>query len=320
VERYTLEAWADRVRIPAVEISPALAESLVRGTGRSLPELGRAAEEAGSFPPLALPGLTVDLRVSVDRRVVSDRNVVAALEGADASLKDEWVVIGAHFDHEGADGSRIYNGADDDGSGIVALLSIADAFAGEAREGRRPRRSLVFAAWNSEERGLLGSWAFTESPPMPLDRVVAALNMDMIGRNEEVPSDGGNRFLGLEPQSAESNRNAVNVLGATRSEDLRAVAERANAGVSLLLRFRYDNNQSQLMRRSDHWPFLQHGIPALWLHTGLHPDYHTERDRPEKINYEKLEKVARLAYQMTSELANQPGRPRLQGAGVRGTR
>jgi Zn-dependent M28 family amino/carboxypeptidase len=251
---------------------------------------------------------------------VSDRNVVAALEGADASLKDEWVVIGAHFDHEGADGSRIYNGADDDGSGIVALLSIADAFAGEAREGRRPRRSLVFAAWNSEERGLLGSWAFTESPPMPLDRVVAALNMDMIGRNEEVPSDGGNRFLGLEPQSAESNRNAVNVLGATRSEDLRAVAERANAGVSLLLRFRYDNNQSQLMRRSDHWPFLQHGIPALWLHTGLHPDYHTERDRPEKINYEKLEKVARLAYQMTSELANQPGRPRLQGAGVRGTR
>jgi hypothetical protein len=320
VERYVLNAWAERVRIPAIEISPALAEALVRGTGRSLSDLGRAADEAAGFTPLPLADLTINLTTGVDRRVVRDRNVIAAIDGTDPSLRDEWVIVCAHLDHEGADGTRIYNGADDDGSGIVALLAIADAFAEEAREGRRPRRSVLFAAWDSEERGLLGSWAFTESPPMRLDRVAAALNMDMIGRNEEVPPDGGARFLGLEVQTAESNANAVNVVGTARSADLKAVAERANAAVGLTLRLRYDNNASQLMRRSDHWPFLQHGVPALWLHTGLHPDYHTERDTPDKVNYEKLEKIARLAYQMTWDLATQAERPRLMTMGVRGTR
>jgi hypothetical protein len=320
VERYTLNAWAERVRIPVVEISPDFARTLLQGTGRSLTDLARAADTPQGFAPLPLPGVTVDMATSVDRKVVGDRNVLAVIEGADPSLKDEWVIVCAHFDHEGADGSRIYVGADDDGSGIVALLSIADAFAAGAAEGRRPKRSVLFAAFDSEERGLLGSWAFTESPPMRLDRVVAALNMDMIGRNEEIPPDGGSRFLGLEVQTAESNANAVNVVGSTRSDDLKAVAERANAGIGLTLRLRYDNNQSQLMRRSDHWPFLQHGVPALWLHTGLHPDYHTERDRPDKINYGKLEKIARFAYQMTWDLANQNERPRLLTTGVRGTR
>jgi hypothetical protein len=321
VERYLLNRWAERVRIPAVEISPALAEGLLRGTGRSLSDLGRAADDApGGFTPLPLADVAIDLATAVDRRVLSDRNVIAAIDGADPVLKDEWVIICAHLDHEGADGTRIYNGADDDGSGVVALLSIADAFAEDARQGRRPRRSVLFAAWDSEERGLLGSWAFTESPTMRLDRVAAALNMDMIGRNEEVPPDGGNRFAGLEVQTAESNANAVNVVGTARSADLKAVAERANAAIGLTLRLRYDNNASQLMRRSDHWPFLQHGVPALWLHTGLHPDYHTERDTPEKVNYDKLEKIARLAYQMTWDLANQAERPRLNPTGMRGTR
>lgn len=320
VERYMLNAWAEQVRIPAVEISPALAEAIVRGTGRSISDLGRAADAAAGFTPLPLADLTIDLTTAVDRRVVHDRNVIAAIDGTDPALKDEWVIVCAHLDHEGADGTRIWNGADDDGSGIVALLSIADAFAEGARQGRQPRRSVLFAAWDSEERGLLGSWAFTESPVMRLDRVAAVLNMDMIGRNEEVPPDGGARFLGLEVQTAESNANAVNVVGTSRSADLKAVAERANAAVGLTLRLRYDNNASQLMRRSDHWPFLQHGVPALWLHTGLHPDYHTERDTPEKVNYEKLEKIARLAYQMTWDLANQAERPKLTTMGVRGTR
>jgi Zn-dependent M28 family amino/carboxypeptidase len=285
-----------------------------------LADLGRAADAGQSFTPLPLSDVTVDLATAISRRVVEDRNVIAALEGADATLKDEWVIIGAHLDHEGVDGSRIYNGADDDGSGIVALLSIADAFAEGARGGRRPRRSVLFAAWDSEERGLLGSWAFTESPPMRLERVTAALNLDMIGRDEEVPPDGGNRFLGLEVQTAESNANAVNLLGTMASPDLKAVAERANADIGLTLRLRYDNNSSQLMRRSDHWPFLQHGVPALWLHTGLHPDYHSERDRPEKVNYGKLERIARLAYQITWDLATRTERPTLLTPVGRGTR
>jgi Zn-dependent M28 family amino/carboxypeptidase len=141
--------------------------------------------------------------------------------------------------------------------------------------------------------------------------VVAVLNMDMIGRNEAVEAGGGTRFRGLEVQTAESNGNAINILGYSRTPDLSAEVERANKAYGLTLRMRYDNNASNLLRRSDHWPFLQHGVPALWFHTGLHPDYHTVYDRPEKINYAKMEKIARLVHQVSWNLAQQESRPRL---------
>ncbi len=309
--RYTLATWMERVRIPAAQISPALAEILIRGTHRTLQDLARSAETPRGITPIPVPAAKVELTTAVERHVVPDRNVVAALEGADPRLKDEWVIVCAHFDHDGADGDRIYNGADDDGSGTVGLLEIAEAYALAAQAGQRPRRSLLFAAWNSEERGLLGAWAFTETPLVPLERVAGVLNMDMIGRNEEVQVGGGPRFRGLEVQTAESNNNAINVLGYSRSPELYAVVQRANAGVGLDLRPRYDNNVSNLLRRSDHWPFLQRGVPALWFHTGLHPDYHTIYDRPEKVNYQKMEKAARLVYQASWDLAGQDARPKL---------
>jgi Zn-dependent M28 family amino/carboxypeptidase len=312
IERYTLATLMEQVRIPAVQISAALAATIVARSGKSLEELGRAAETPGGFTPIALPG-EVEVTTTVNRHVVPDRNVLAMIEGSDAKLKDEWIVVCAHYDHDGADGTRIFNGADDDGSGTVGLLEIAEAYALAAREGRRPKRSVLFAAWNSEERGLLGAWAYAEQPLVPRDRIVAVLNMDMIGRNEEVPEGGGNRFRGLEMQTAESNRNAINIIGTARSADMKAAVTKANAGIGLELKFRYDNNMSNLMRRSDHWPFLQHGIPALWFHTGLHPDYHTNYDRPEKVNYDKMEKAARLVYQMSYDLAQQAGRPKLGG-------
>jgi len=176
---------------------------------------------------------------------------------------------------------------------------------------------VLFAAWNSEERGLLGAWAYTEAPTKPLDKIVAVLNMDMLGRNEEVPPDGGGRFRGLQPQTAESNNNAVNIIGTSRSADMKAAADKANAATGLDLRYRYDNNISQLMRRSDHWPFLNRGVPGVWFHTGLHPDYHTPQDRPERINYDKMEKIARMIHQMSWDLANANGRPKLAGRALK---
>jgi Zn-dependent M28 family amino/carboxypeptidase len=312
IDRFTLSSWADRVRIPVGQISPALAEQLVRGTGKTLLALSTAAETERGFQALPLEGVTVSLTTSVNRHVVPDRNVLGVIEGADPRLKDEVVIVSAHYDHEGADGAVIYNGADDDGSGTVALLDIADAYALAAAAGQRPRRSVLFACWGSEERGpLLGAWAYTENPTFPLARTVAVLNMDMIGRNEEVQVGGGPRFNGLEVQTAESNRNALNILGYSRHPELSATVERANRStIGLELKMRYDNNSSNLLRRSDQWPFLQNGVPALWFHTGLHPDYHTQYDRPEKINYEKMEKVARLVHQASWVLANQDGRPK----------
>jgi hypothetical protein len=307
---YTLAAWADRIRIPVAQVSPAVAASLVAGTKRTLEELSKASETSRGFAPLALPDARVSIHTSVDRHIVPDRNVVALVEGGDPRLKNEWVIVSAHYDHNGADGTQIFNGADDNGSGTVALLEIAEAYALAAKAGQRPKRSVLFAAWNSEERGLLGAWAYTEQPLAPLTSIAAVLNMDMIGRNEEIPVGGGGRFAGLEVQTAESNSNALNLMAFSKVPDITAVVEKANAGIGLELKKRYDNNSSNLVRRSDQWPFLQRGVPAMGFITGLHPDYHTQYDRPEKINYVKMEKIARLVHQVSWDIANSDTRPK----------
>ena len=307
--RYTLQSRLDGIRIPAVRISATLAGNLLEGTGRTLEEFSAMAESPGGVTPVPLPGVRAEITADVRREAYTARNVVGLIEGSDPALRDEWVIICAHFDHDGADGSVIYNGADDDGSGTVALLEIGDAYMEAVRAGKGPRRSVLLAAWNFEEKGLLGAWAYVEDPLHPLDKTVAVLNMDMIGRNEEVVVGGGGRFRGLDVQSGASNANAINILGTTRSADLRSEVEAANGNVGLEMRFRYDNHPLQLLRRSDHWPFMQAGVPALFYHTGLHPDYHRQDDVPERINYEKLEKVVRLVYQTSWSLAVRPVRP-----------
>jgi hypothetical protein len=310
IPRYMLGSWVERVRIPAMQMSPAAAEEIVKKSNRSLLDMARASESATGSTPIPL-GLTAEIKTSVKRSTIPDRNVVALLEGSDPRLREEVVIVCAHYDHDGANGDNVLNGADDDGSGTVGVIEIAEAFARAAEKGERPRRSILFAAWNSEERGLFGAWAYTERPLRPLAQTAAVLNMDMIGRNEEVPEGGGGRFRGLDPQTAESNDNAVNIIGTTRSASMKDAIERANRQISLTLRLRYDNNASQLMRRSDHWPFLNRGVPALWIHTGLHPDYHTPNDDAERVNYPKMEKIARMVYQAAWDLANAPTRPAL---------
>ena len=271
-----MTTWADRVRIPVAQISPALAASLVAGTGKSLEDLARAADAPRGFTPIPLTGARLELKTAVDRHIVPDRNVLALLEGSDPRLKDEWVLVTAHFDHNGADATQIFNGADDNGSGTVALLEIAEAYSLAMKDGQRPKRSVLFAAWSSEERGLLGAWAYTEQPPRPLASIAAVLNMDMIGRNEEIPVGGGGRFNGLEVQTAESNANAVNMMAFSRvPESPRSSSARTRASGSSS-RSATTTTGSNLLRRSDQWPFLQRGVPAMGFMTGLHPDYHTQ--------------------------------------------
>jgi Peptidase family M28 len=309
IERFSLAVWMDRLRIPAAQVSAALAERLVAGSGHSLQELAASSETTAGLGVIDLPGPTVVLTAQIERHTTPGRNILAKVEGTDPALRDEVVIISAHYDHNGADGDEIFNGADDDGSGIVGLMAIAGAYAAAANDGHRPERSVIFAAWDAEERGLLGAWYYTESPSYPLDQTVAVLNMDMIGRNEEVPADGGGRFRGLEVQSAESNANAINILGRNYTADLANAVVAANEDYGLELKFRYDNNESNLLRRSDHWPFLQRGVPAVWFHTGLHPDYHTARDDADLIEYPKMERIAKLVHRTSWDLANAAVRP-----------
>ena len=309
VARYALASWLEAIQIPVVQISADLAEQIVDAAGRSFGELAAASERHGGIDTVKLPGSRVEMTTSVLRRIVPNRNVVGLVEGTDPRYQHEWIVISAHYDHEGTTGERIFNGADDDASGVAGLIEIAEAYGVAANEGFRPRRSILLAAWNSEEQGLLGAWAYTLAPLHPLAQTVAVLNMDMIGRNEEIPAAGGARFRGLAPQTAESNRNAVNILGYSRSPDLRRAADRANAVTGLDLKFRYDDNSSNLLRRSDQWPFLYRGVPAIFIHTGLHPDYHTERDRPDTINYPKMARIVRMVHQLSWNLAQNGDRP-----------
>jgi hypothetical protein len=310
LERYTLATYAQRIQIPAAQISPALAELLMQQSGVFKTLVSRAAKP---FPQPMATGARAKLNVALARQIVPDRTVVAMLEGSDPVWKDEAVIVSSHYDHNGATAEQIFNGADDNASGAAGMLEIAEAYAHAGAQGRGPKRSVLFVSWGSEERccgPLLGSWAWVEHPAWPLDKTVAVLNMDMIGRNEEVPENGGPRFKGLKPQAAASNANSVNIIGYSYSPDLSKVVDEANRGIDLRLLRRYDNNSSNLLRRSDQWPFLQRGVPALFFHTGLHPDYHTMNDRPERIDYKKMERITRLVHQASWALANQTARPR----------
>ncbi|MEO7359577.1 MAG: M28 family peptidase [Gemmatimonadaceae bacterium] len=318
IETFLLADWMKDITIPAAEISVELAEALVKGSGRTFAQLKQSAEEAKhGLGIIALKGAQASLTTTVERHVTPGRNIVAMIEGSDPKLRDEVVIVSGHYDHNGADSVDIFNGADDNGSGTVGTMAIAEAYAAAAKQGKRPRRTVLFAVWDAEERLMLGSWFYTLKPRFSMKNTVAVLNMDMIGRNEEVPADGGRRFRGLTPQSADSNTNSINILGYSRSPELTADIDAANKPFGLTLRFRYDNNESNLLRRSDHWPFLNNDVPAVWFLTGLHPDYHTAADDADKINYEKMTRIVKLLHAASWSLANAEGRPAVLPRGVR---
>lgn len=306
IERYELASRVQRIRIPVVRISEALAEHIL---GTPLAPLRAKADQQGGGAQFPAPQ-PVELKTAVTRTSIVDRNLLAKIEGGDPRRKAEAVIISAHHDHDGADESQVFNGADDNGSGTVAVLDIAEAYVAAAKSGKLPARTVIFAVWGSEERGLLGSYAWLDRPLWPLEQTAAALNMDMIGRSEEVPDGGGRRFYGLKPQQASANANSVHVMGYSYSPELAAMVKQANSEIDLTLRMEYDNNRGNLVRRSDQWPFLQSGVPAVFFHTGLHPDYHRMGDRPEKIEYGKVERIARLVYQSSWDVANAEVKPK----------
>ena len=243
------------------------------------------------------------ITVDVERRVRHTQNVLGLIEGSSPSLKNEVMIVGAHYDHDGEAYGQIWYGADDNGSGTAALLELAEAFGNNSAP---PARSILLCAWAGEEKGLLGSRYYVHHPAVPLSDTVAMFQLDMIGRNED---HGENKSQQIPEERASDNANTVNVLGSAFSPDLKAAISRLNGQTNLTLRYRYDFGAEDLMRRSDQWSFLQTGIPAIFFFTGLHPDYHTPRDTPDKINYPKLEKITRLVYLTAFQVANAPARP-----------
>jgi Zn-dependent M28 family amino/carboxypeptidase len=226
-------------------------------------------------------------------------NVVAYIEGTEKP--NEVLIISAHLDHEGIDDDgNIYYGADDDGSGTVALLEMAQAFKLAKKDGYGPKRSILFLHLTAEETGLQGSRYYVNNPIFPLDKTVSNLNIDMIGRVD---------------RRHEKNPNYIYLIGADRlSKELHYISEKINNtffNIDIDYKYNDEEDQNRYYYRSDHYNFASHNIPVIFYFNGEHDDYHKPSDTPDKINYPLLEKRTRLIFATAWQLANQENRLKL---------
>ena len=243
--------------------------------------------------------VTVKGTFSRDVKSTPGVNILAYIEGIDPDLKDEVIVITAHFDHIGTRGDDIYNGADDNASGTSGVMEIAQAFHEAKLRGFGPKRSVLCMLVTGEEKGLLGSMYYAEHPVFPLENTVANINIDMIGRMDE----------------KHDNPDYTYVIGADRlSTDLHEINEAVNKKYTKLeLDYTYNakNDPNQFYYRSDHYNFAKRGIPAIFFFSGTHKDYHRPTDTVDKIMFEKAANIARLAFHTGWELANREERIQL---------
>jgi len=245
----------------------------------------------------------VNIEMDREKEKLSSENVLGFIEGTDK--KEEIIILTAHYDHIGVDlkNNEVYNGADDDGSGTVAILEIAEAFAKAKKDGNGPRRSVLIMPVAGEEKGLLGSEYYSDNPIYPLANTVVDLNIDMIGR--------------LDKKHA-GNPNYVYIIGSTMlSKELHEVNEAANFNYTKLdldYEFNTTDDPNRYYYRSDHYNFAKNGVPVIFYFNGVHEDYHKPTDTVDKINFMKMETITRLVFYTAWQLANQEKRIELDGA------
>jgi len=277
-------------------ISSGMAQKLI---GRKFNKVVKARKKIEAKGKSKMVKLPVDLEITMSKAESSLKgdNVLGYIEGVDPQLKDELLVITAHYDHLGKRGDDVYNGADDNGSGTTTVLEIAEAFTKAMKAGVAPRRSVLVMLVTGEEKGLLGSEYYSEFPVFDLKNTIANINVDMVGRVDKKYAD---------------NPNYIYVIGADRlSSELHEINETANKNtMQLALDYTYNDEKdpNRYYYRSDHYNFAKKGIPAIFYFNGTHDDYHMITDTVEKINFEKMEKVGRLVFATAWELANRDKR------------
>lgn len=293
--------------LPSIVLSEKSVAAIFQGEQRDGSAMLKSVTSDEAIPAFDLSAskkLTINVSVKLEK--TQTQNVVGILEGGDPRLKDEYLAIGAHYDHVGignqSSGDAIYNGADDDGSGTVAVLAIAEAMA----KGPRPKRSILFVWHAGEEKGLWGSRYITDYPIVPNEKIIAQLNIDMIGRGKEQgDTNPQNRDL--------SGPNEIYVIGSKMmSTELGALSEEVNKSyLNLLFNYKYDDpkDPNRFFFRSDHFNYARKGIPIIFYFDGVHEDYHKVSDHPDKINYRKLERVTRTILATGWALANRATRP-----------
>ena len=265
-------------------VSPEVAADIMNVSKEELADLSKSKKQD-----------KIGYKASSEVKIVESENVLGYLEGTDK--KDELVILTAHYDHVGVNDGKVYNGADDDGSGTSAVLEIAEAFVQAKKDGHGPRRSILFMLVTGEEKGLLGSSYYTDHPVFPLANTVVDLNIDMIGR--------------IDPEHKD-NPNYVYLVGSDKlSSELHAISEKVNETYTQFdLDYTYNDQDhpDRIYYRSDHWNFAKNNIPVIFYFNGVHEDYHQHTDEVDKINFDLLQKRAQLVFHTAWVLANQDER------------
>jgi hypothetical protein len=265
------------------EISHEVAAEILGTNIAAIADMFEMIKKGEQVPPEEVPDMHVRLDIDVDSYKSASRNVVALVEGTDPVLKNEFIVLSAHHDGRGIDDGEIISGADDNVSGTVGLIEIAQALLTE-----RPARSVILAWFTGEEQGMNGSHYFINNCPVPVEKISACINLDMIGRN-----DPDSLFLvgsDLLSTALDASINRVNM----------------NPGVNFRFDYKYSDpdDPQRVYFRSDHYPFVRFGIPSVWFFSGFTSDYHTSRDVPEFVDYTKVLKSTRLAYLTAFDIGN----------------
>ncbi len=276
-------------------ISSTLAKFIVGDRMTEFVKKRDAIRKKGKAKSLALPSEIDIVQVKKMKQLLGS-NVLGFVEGSDPDLKDEVVVVTAHYDHLGMRGKSIYHGADDNGTGTSAVMDLAQAFVEAKKKGDGPRRSVLFMLVSGEEKGLLGSEYYAEHPVFPIANTVANVNIDMIGRIDKKHDDA----------------NYIYVIGSNRlSTDLHDINEAANSAytnIDLDYTYNAKNDPNRFYYRSDHYNFAKKGIPAIFFFSGVHADYHRTTDTVDKILFDKMENITKLVFYTTWELANRDER------------
>jgi len=280
--------------IPTIMIPERTFNAWIKKSKTNLNTLKEELTQSAEVPSLKLSKYGFDLKVDANQEVVIAENVLGFLEGTDK--KEEVIVVTAHYDHLGVRDGVVFNGADDDGTGTVALIEIAEAFMKATEAGIRPRRSILFMPVSGEEKGLLGSRYYSDHPIYPIANTVCNLNVDMIGRTDD----------------RHEKSNYIYVIGSDMlSTDLHQANEKANqalAEVDLDYTYNTKDDPNRYYYRSDHYNFARLNVPCIFYFSGVHADYHKATDTIEKIDFKKAAEVSRLIFATAWEVANRDQR------------
>ena len=292
------------MKIPLVFISEKKADAILKEGGLETGFRKTTKKILKNGKPLSKD---LSFKIGIESEIINDKitseNVLGFVEGSDK--KDEIIIVTAHYDHLGVHNNKIFNGADDDGSGTTALLMMAEAFAKAKAAGKGPRRSILFMPLSAEEKGLLGSRYYSENPVFPLKNTVANLNIDMIGRVDKAHHN----------KKGVPNPNYVYVIGSHfLSKELHEINEDQNnkyTKLDLDYTFNTKDDPNRFYFRSDHYNFAKNNIPCIFYFNGTHEDYHQHTDTVDKIDFTKLSNITKLIYHTAWELANRENRIKL---------